>query len=217
MPLGGETSQTLDRGLRVLEQLAEAGEAGLSISALAERLEVGRPVVYRLVATLAEHDLARRHADGHVRLGLGLLPLAAATHATVRQAAQPVLRALASSVGATAHLTVADGDEALAIAVEEPRLTDYHVGYRVGSTHPVTRGAAGRAIVAGRSGDPAVVESEGELQPGAHGFAAPVLGVAGLEASVGVVTLGPLDAVATRRDVSAAAVGIAAALGAPRG
>lgn len=216
MPLGGETSQTLDRGLRLLHQLASAGQHGLTVSELAARLEIGRPIVYRLLATLSEHELVRRYDDGRVRLGLGLLPLAAATHATVRRAAQPVLRELAAGAGATAHLTIADGDEAFAVAVEEPRWTDYHVGYRVGSAHPVSLGAAGKAILAGRAGDTGVVESEGELQPGAHGFAAPIIGVPDLDASVGVVTMSPVDADDVRTRVAAAARSIAAVLGLPQ-
>jgi DNA-binding IclR family transcriptional regulator len=194
MALGGETSQTLDRGIRVLELLAASGSRGMSISELAAGLDVGRPVVYRLLATLIEHNLVRRFDDGQLRVSLGLLPLAAAAHGGMRQIAQPILRDLANRVGATAHLTVADGDEAIAVAVEEPRWTDFHVSYRVGSVHPVTRGAAGKAIVAGRQGHDSLVESIGELQDGARGYAVPLLGIEGVEASVGVVTV---DAVNT--------------------
>ena len=65
----GETSQTLDRGLRVLELLADS-PAGRTVADLAAELDVGRAVVYRLVATLEEHRLASRDADGRVRLQL---------------------------------------------------------------------------------------------------------------------------------------------------
>ena len=53
------------------------------------------------------------------------------------------------------------------------------------------------------------VVSQGELQPGAHGVAAPVLGIAAMEASVGVVTLGPLDAAAIGPRVVLAAAELA--------
>ena len=58
-----------------------------------------------------------------------------------------MLRRLAEQVGCTAHLTVAEGDEALALAVIEPSWTDFHVSYRVGARHPLNRGAAGKAIL----------------------------------------------------------------------
>jgi DNA-binding IclR family transcriptional regulator len=195
-----ETSQTLDRGIRVLEALAAGGEsAGLTVTELAGALRVGRPVVYRLVATLEEHHLVSRSADGRVRLALGISRLASAVTPIVRSEARPVLRELADAVGATAHLTIAEGDEALALVVVEPSWTDFHVAYRSGARHRLDQGAAGRAILAGRAGEPGPVATDGELQAGAHGLAVPLsvgAGAApgGVEASVGVVSLQPLDA-----------------------
>ncbi|MGI8693037.1 MAG: hypothetical protein ACR2JK_09085 [Geodermatophilaceae bacterium] len=52
------------------------------------------------------------------------------------------------------------------------------------------------------------VTSAGELEPGAHGVAAPVRGVPRLEASVGVVALTALDS----RVIGSAVVDVAAAL-----
>ena len=46
-----ETSQTLDRGLRVLKLLADT-DHGLTVTELSVRLGVNRTVVYRLLATL---------------------------------------------------------------------------------------------------------------------------------------------------------------------
>lgn len=188
-----ETSQTLDRGLRVLEVLA-ASPRGLTVTALAAQVGVNRTVVYRLLATLEQHGLARRDSSGLVHVGLGVLALARGLQPVLRELAVPVLRGLAEDLGMTAHLTIADGVEALAIAVVEPSWTDFHVGYRVGSRHSLGQGAAGRAILAGREpGRSGWVETRGELQPGARGVAAPLYGVDGLEASVGIVTLGDLD------------------------
>jgi DNA-binding IclR family transcriptional regulator len=194
-----ETSQTLDRGLRVLAVLA-AHPNGLTVTELAGVVGVNRTVVYRLVTTLEQHGLARRDATGRLHVGLGVLALARGLQPVLRELANPVLRSLAEDLGATAHLTVADGGEALAIAVVEPTWTDFHVAYRVGARHPLGQGAAGRAIllgreiVAGADVPERFVATSGELQPGARGIASPVLGVEGLEASVGVVTLGDLDA-----------------------
>jgi DNA-binding IclR family transcriptional regulator len=194
-----ETSQTLDRGLRVLAVLASHPN-GLTVTELSSTVGVNRTVVYRLVTTLEQHGLARRDALGRLHIGLGVLALARGLQPVLREVANPVLRALAEDLGATAHLTLVDGGEALAIAVVEPTWTDYHVAYRVGARHPLEQGAAGRAILVGRqiAGGVEVpdrfVQTTGELQPGARGLASPVLGVEGLEASVGIVTLGDLDA-----------------------
>ncbi len=185
---------------------------GLTVAELAVGLDVGRTVAYRLVATLEQHGLVRRDAEGRVRIGPGVLALAAGVQPLLRAAAAPVLRRLAEDVGATAHLTVADGGEALAVAVVEPSWTAFHVAYRVGSRHPLGRGAAGRAVVRAGSATPGWVVSTGELQEGASGIAAPVLGVAGLQAGVGVVALGALDADQVGPRVELAAAELAAAL-----
>lgn len=206
-----ETSQTLDRGVQVLELLADA-DGGLTVTELATAVGVGRPVVYRLLATLEARSLVRRDSSGRYRLGLGVLHLARAVQPLLREAALPVLRRLADSVGATAHLTVVDGHDAVAVAVVEPSWTDFHVAYRVGSRHPLDVGAAGRAILAGRRGRSTCVATRGELQAGAHGVAAPVVGVPGFEGSVGVVSLGPLDTAQAGPQVERAAAEVAAAL-----
>jgi DNA-binding IclR family transcriptional regulator len=211
---GPETAQTLDRGLRLLHLVADV-PGGLTVTEAANRLGVGRAVIYRLVSTLAEHGLLRRDAGGRLRLGAGVLYLARRAQPLVAGAALPALRRLAEQVGATAHLTVAEGDEAVALAVVEPSWTQIHVAYRTGARHPLERGAAGRAILAGRTGDEGYATTAGELQPGAFGIAAPVRGVEGLEASVGVVALSPLDPDVVGPAVVATAADIARALGQP--
>ena len=57
-----ETSQTLDRGLRVLSVLADSPE-GLTVTEVAAALGVSRTVDYRLIVTLEQHGLVRRGAD----------------------------------------------------------------------------------------------------------------------------------------------------------
>src|SRR5688500_12858612 len=210
--MAAETSQTLDRGLRVLEVLA-ASPNGLTVTELSTVLDVNRTVVYRLISTLEQHGLVRRDARGRLFVGLGVLHLASAVRPLLRDLAVPVLRSLADAIGCTAHLTVADGDEALALAVVEPSWTDFHVSYRVGARHALNQGAAGKAILLGRDGkSDAYAVTTGELQVGARGLAAPVRGVEGLEASVGVVTIGDFDLDLVGPRVSAAARQVASRL-----
>lgn len=207
-----EISQTLDRGLRLLEILA-ATPSGMTITEASKVLGVNRTVVYRLGSTLEQHGLVRRGSRGRMSVGLSVLSLASSVHPLIRQTAQPILRSLADEAGATAHLTIADGSEALAVAVVEPTWTDFHVAYRVGSRHELDRGAAGKAIITGRSGAIGFVVTTGELQSGAHGVAAPVLNVPGLEASVGVVSLSEINSDSLGPRVMAAAADVASRLG----
>ncbi|MEV1171832.1 helix-turn-helix domain-containing protein [Nonomuraea sp. NPDC049784] len=209
--MAAESAQTLERGLRLLRLLAD-GRGGRTPTELSAELELSRPVVYRLLTTLMSEGFVRRDAEGRVHLGFGVLVLAQAVQPLLRAAAVPALRRLAEDVGATAHLTVAEGEDGLAVAVVEPSWTDMHVAYREGSRHPLTKGAAGRAILALREGRDDYFTTEGQLQEGARGVAAPVTGLPWLEASVGVVTFGPLEG-STGPRVVAAAAELAAALG----
>jgi DNA-binding IclR family transcriptional regulator len=209
-PAGKESSLTLDRGLALLQAVADSDTEAPTISDLATSIGASRAAIYRLLVPLQARGLVRREGS-RVRLGLGLLQLAAKVAPQLRIAALPALRALAEQVGATAHLTVADGDEAQAVAVVEPSWTAYHVAYRVGTRHALHKGASGKAIGL-RSDEQGWVGTTGELQQGAHGIAAPVLGVPGLRASVGVVTFEPLDGATVGPKVIAAAAAVAEAL-----
>ncbi|MDP4506013.1 helix-turn-helix domain-containing protein [Nonomuraea sp. NBC_00507] len=209
--MAAESAQTLERGLRLLRLLAD-GKGGRTPTELSGELSLSRPVVYRLLTTLMNEGFVRRDAEGRVHLGFGVLVLAQAVQPLLRAAALPTLRRLAEEVGATAHLTVAEGDDGLAVAVVEPSWTDMHVAYREGARHPLAKGAAGQAILALREGRDDYFVTEGQLQEGARGLAAPVTGLPWLEASVGVVTFGPLEE-STGPRVVAAAAELSAALG----
>lgn len=202
-----DTAQTLDRGLRLLTLVTDT-PGGVTVTEAAAALGVGRAVVYRLAATLTEHSLVRRDAEGRLHTGVGLLHLAQRAQPLLAEAAMPALRRLAERVRATAHLTVAEGFDAVAVAVVEPSSTMFHVAYRVGSRHPVDKGAAGKAL--SLSGGWAT--SVGELQPGAFGLAAPILGVIGLTASIGVISLSSLDEATVGPLVQQAATTVATAL-----
>jgi DNA-binding IclR family transcriptional regulator len=214
------TVQTLDRGLRVLELLAD-GPDGRSVAELASTLGVHRAIVYRLLATLAAHGLVAHAPDGRYRLAAGLAALARGVAPRLQAAAMPELTRLAEDVGATATLTVADGEEAVALAVVEPRNTLIHVAYRPGLRHALSVGAPGRAILLARpatNGDPPALAadrkrgysvSRGEIQSGAAGLAAPIPGA---DASIGVVSFGEPDERNATRVLDAAAL-IAETLG----
>ncbi|GGS72376.1 transcriptional regulator [Planobispora rosea] len=209
--MAAESSQTLDRGLRLLRLLAD-GHRGRTPTELAVELELSRPAVYRLLTTLQKEGFVRRDGDGRVHLGFAVLVLARAVQPLLREGALPTLRRLAEEVGATAHLTVAEGEDGLAVAVVEPSWTDMHVAYREGSRHPLSRGAAGLAILALREGRGGYVATEGQLQAGAHGVAAPVPGLPWLEASVGVVSFTSLDPAVVGPRVATAAEALSRSL-----
>ena len=214
--MAAETSQTLDRGLRVLQAIADAPD-GLTVTELAQALDIGRTVVYRLVVTLELHGFLRRAADGRCRLGLAVLSMGRQVQPVLRDVALPALRLLADAVQATAHLSLAEGGDSLSVVVVEPTRSDVHVAYRTGARQPLEATAAGRAILAARTAagrplEPPWVIATGEGSQPAIGLAVPITGVSGLEASVGVVSLHELAEQEVGPRVVRAAVDIARAL-----
>lgn len=140
-------SQTLSRGIRLLEELADA-RTPLTIDDLATRVGLHRSVAYRLLRTLEDHGLVTRDAAGAVRLGTGLAALAAGVAAELQAEALPELTAAANELGMTCFLVVLDHDECVTLTSVEPRHATTTVAQRPGTRHPVTRGAPGRAILA---------------------------------------------------------------------
>lgn len=139
-------SQTLSRGIRILEELADSREP-LTIDQLASRLTVHRSVAYRLLRTLEEHGLVLRDSAGRVQLGPRMAALAAGVAHDLQAEALPELTSAANELGMTCFLTVLDRDECVTVASVEPRHADGLVAQRPGTRHPVTRGAPGRAIL----------------------------------------------------------------------
>ena len=154
-------------------------------------------------------DFLSRGSDGQLRLGAGVLTLASRFEPQLRSAARPLLYELVQETGAAAFISVPQGEDCVAIMVAEPEEGVLRVAYRIGSRHPLTTGAAGIAILAGRrerASEPEGVRearlngfsvTRSQLQQGAVGVASPVHGFSrepiGFEASVGVVALDDLD------------------------
>lgn len=212
--------QTLDRGLTALHAVSQAME-GLTVAELAVRMGLHRAITYRLVRTLELHGLVMKAPGGKYFLGPGVLPLSSRFAPQLRSIARPLLQDLSNKTKASAFISISDGQDCVPIDVVDADASVLHVTYKVGSRHPLTRGAAGHAILSSRP--PSADDSEpviraraegvsisiGELQPGAVGVASPVAMpgaiLGGVEASVGVVALNNLDIGASRQHVLACA------------
>ncbi|GAA4785730.1 IclR family transcriptional regulator [Microbacterium gilvum] len=140
-------SQTLSRGIRLLEVIA-AAERPPTIDELAAALGVHRSVAYRLLRTLEDHGLVARGDDGRPALAAGLAALAAGVSRDLQQAALPALAEVADELGMTCLLAVQlDRDEAVTLVSASPRRSVAVVSYRPGHRHPLTRGGPGKAIL----------------------------------------------------------------------
>lgn len=130
-------SQTLSRGLQVLELLADASQP-MSVQQIARTLDLKRPVVYRLLKTLERHQLLGSYTrEGRFELGLGVLKLSRNVRRDVRQAAFPIIRDLSNAAGTTAVLGLWNGDEVVYALSIEAATARMAVRSREGSRRPL--------------------------------------------------------------------------------
>jgi DNA-binding IclR family transcriptional regulator len=108
--------QSVDRALRSLELIAEAGELG--VTELGRRLGVHKATASRLAATLAARGLLERDpGTERYRLGFGLIRLAGAAMAGLDlvSSARPALEDLAEETHETVTIGVLSGDDVVSI------------------------------------------------------------------------------------------------------
>lgn len=220
-------SQTLSRGVRALEVLAEAANP-LTIVELADALGVHRSVAYRILRTLEDHSLLTRDDTGRFQLGSGLTVLARNVSRDLQTAALPELATIANRLNMTAFVTIWDRTECVTLAAVEPRHPQVAVVQRPGARQPVGSGAPGIAIQSALSQDdwhralPIVpycsqattarelgyAESHDEVTAALSSVAAPILVPGGRPAALAVVYI--------RSNQDAAAIGAELSMSAAR-
>ncbi|MBV8933999.1 MAG: IclR family transcriptional regulator [Kutzneria sp.] len=145
---GSSNVPALRNGLAVLRLLAVRGP--VSAATISRELGLPRSTTYHLLSELAEAGFVT-HLPEEQRYGLGVtafeLGSAYLRHDPLERLASPVLRRLVDRVGATAHLGVLYGSDALYLLREQPRhpttlVTD--IGVRLPAHLP----ASGRAMLA---------------------------------------------------------------------
>ncbi|HEY3878918.1 MAG TPA: IclR family transcriptional regulator C-terminal domain-containing protein [Trebonia sp.] len=101
----------LDRGMRVLQLLADSPQRAYSLSEIAQLLAIPKSTAFNICGALAEGQLLRRVRDGF-QLGRGLLELGSAYAASVNLVAEfyDVCREAPPDLGAVIQLAVLDED-----------------------------------------------------------------------------------------------------------
>ena len=144
-----EASQTLARGLRLLQAIADGGE-GLPVRELARAAALPRSIVQRLLHTLESEGFLERHpSQVGYRLSIKLwgLGCAAVRRLTVREVARPYLEALSARTSEMTKLGVLDGADVIYIdRVECPLAVRAYVP--IGGRAPANSVATGKAILA---------------------------------------------------------------------
>jgi IclR family transcriptional regulator, KDG regulon repressor len=152
--------QSLARGLKILEILAESSK-GVSVTELADALELDKGSASRLVSTLANYayaekdPISRRYFLGPQVVSLSRSLLA---RLPLREVAKPFLRELMEKTGECSHVGILAQGQVLYIdQVESP--ASLRVNAEVGSLAPLHCTALGKALLAfGRLPLPARLE-----------------------------------------------------------
>ncbi len=197
----GDLPERSTEDSRVLKLLADT-DHGLTVTELSNKLGVNR-TVFGLPA--ARHAGAARPGSAATCAAAPGRPRCAAARPT-RPPARPgsgAARAALPGRGHRGHRPphARRRQRRLAVAVSRAHLDrDYHVAYRAGFRHPLDRGAAGRAILSARQAtecrSPRLHPHPRRTRSRRQRAAAPLVGVSGVEGSVGVVMLA--DAVPER-------------------
>ena len=141
--------QVLDRALAILQMLSAEGP-DLSLGAIAEKLQLHKSTIHRLIRVLDRHGMIERNSvNGRYRLGLKLFELGtkAVAQLDLRERARPVLERLVLETNETVHLCVLDGTEVVYLDKVEP-VRSIRLASSVGRRNPAYCTAVGKAILA---------------------------------------------------------------------
>jgi len=141
--------QVIDRVFQILDLLAET-KSELGATELAQRLQLHKSTVHRLLVTLERHRFLQKNPD-NAKYGLGWrlfeLGALAVSRVDLLGMARPHLEALVKRTGETAHLGVVAGGELISIASVETNRSLRLPG-TVGRRSPLYCSSQGKSILA---------------------------------------------------------------------
>ena len=144
-----ETIQSIERAIAILRSFTEL-EPELRVTELAERLDLHKSTVSRILATLQKGGLVGQNPEsGKYHLGLGLVGLAgvALGRLDARGVAQPYLHTLVAFTQETVNITVREGNECVNIEVARSPQPIRYEGW-IGRRTPMHCTAAGKVLLA---------------------------------------------------------------------
>lgn len=138
--------QVIARAAGILRTL-ENHPDGLSLGQIAKSVELARSTVQRIVAALTAEDFVIASGPGDVRIGPGLVRIAASVGSNTANLIRPHLRALGDEVGETVDLAVLSGGSTVFID-QVPGRQRLVALSAVGERFPLHCTANGKAILA---------------------------------------------------------------------
>ncbi|MFC4222385.1 IclR family transcriptional regulator [Lysinibacter cavernae] len=111
----GTGAQSVERVFWLLQLIAAAG-GSITLTELANRADLPRPTIHRILRTLVADGYLRQLANKSYSLGPGLISLGEAASKQLGMVAHPQLNRLVDQLGESANMAILDGDMLLYIA-----------------------------------------------------------------------------------------------------
>jgi len=142
-PLG-----SVDKALRALQRLGDAGAGGLALTKLAADLGINKSSIHRTLAALRHRGFVEQDQNGNYRLGPSLLAIADShlRDESLRSLIHDALAALCAKAGETCHLGVLSGEQVVYIDRGEQQRA-IRIWSEIGWRNPALTTALGRAIL----------------------------------------------------------------------
>lgn len=142
------TIQSLDRAMTVLREVA--GFEGIGLSQLAETMDQSPATLYRVLTTLALHDIVEfdeREQLWYVGSGAFSVGSAFLNRTSVVERSRPYLRQLMQETGETANLGVENGDFVMFVSQVETHAS-IRAFFPPGTLSPMYASGIGKALLA---------------------------------------------------------------------
>jgi DNA-binding IclR family transcriptional regulator len=149
-PSPASGTQSIERAVRILREIAAHGPRGMRAADIAQRLGLERPTAYRILKGLAAQRMLVQDEDGkRFRLGQLIyeLGLAAEPGINLRTICHPVLKELAERTGDCVFLVVRSGLESVCIDREAGTFPVRVLSLDIGVRRPLGLGAGGLALL----------------------------------------------------------------------
>ncbi|KQY15067.1 transcriptional regulator [Rhizobium sp. Root73] len=144
-------TQLLDRAVAILRLLGEVGQAGATMAAIGEAMDLKQPTVHRIVSSLERHGFVDRERETkRYRLGLALFAMgaAAADGTGLRQISRPALLRLAAMTGDSVFLMARAGFNTVCVDRQQGTYIIDSLTGHIGGQIPMGVGPASQAILA---------------------------------------------------------------------
>jgi DNA-binding IclR family transcriptional regulator len=145
-----EGTQSIQRAIDVLREIAAHNPRGMRLVDIASRLRIERATAHRIMKGLSVYGMTFRDpATNHYKLGplAHSLGLAASIHYSLSEACEPSLLRLAEATGDSAFLLVRSGYDAVCLRRVEGSFPLQAHTFDIGTRRPLGAGAGAMALL----------------------------------------------------------------------